>query len=121
MTKLSSNLPPGAGHGLNLLHDELVDNPQAIHVVIALIDCKDVKTDSDSGEITPTARFRRIEVVDPADRDAAQRIMARALERRTGQTVLPFELEQATLAAFGGIDPHTGQIIERDEDEDGKP
>lgn len=112
MTKLSTQLPGESGAGLHQLAEELIADPHKVHVVIALIDCKETKTDQDSGEITPTARIRRLEVVDAQDRSVVQRMMARAAEVRSGQTMLPFDLEAATTAAFGDIDPDTGEVIE---------
>jgi len=34
-----------------------------------------------------------------------------AAERRTGKTVLPFDLEEDMRAAFGNVDPSTGEIL----------
>jgi hypothetical protein len=103
MTKLASTLPGGDGNGLNAIARKLIDNPHDVHVVIALVDCKKVTTDNDSGEIVPTA--------EEADRDIAAKMMRRALEKRTGKTVLPFDLEEDLRAAFGRIDPDTGEIL----------
>jgi hypothetical protein len=38
-------------------------------------------------------------------------MLRRALELRTGKTVLPFDLEEDMRAAFGNVDPHTGEIL----------
>ena len=56
------------------------------------------------------ARIRRIEPI-KADRDQVAKIMRRALEERTGKTVLPFDLEEDMRAAFEGIDPSTGEVL----------
>lgn len=111
MTKLTSSLPAGDGNGLNAIARALIDSPRDVHVVVALIDCKKITTDNDSGEVEPTARIRRIEAIEAADRDLAAKMMRRALERRTGKTVLPFDLEEDLRAAFGPIDPNTGEIL----------
>lgn len=42
MTKLASKLPRGEADGLAALSRELIDNPQAVHVVVALVDCQKV-------------------------------------------------------------------------------
>lgn len=110
MTKLASGLPKGDGNGLSALARNLIDAPHDIHVVVALVDCKKVTTDNDSGEIEPTARIRRIEAITDDDKELAAKMLRRALERRTGKTVLPFDLEEDMRAAFGGIDPDTGEI-----------
>lgn len=111
MTKLAASLPSGDGNGLNALARALIDNPQDIHVVVALIDCKKTTTDNDTGTVEPTARIRRIEAIAEQDKDLAAKMLRRALERRTGKTVLPFDLEEDLRAAFGRIDPDTGEIL----------
>lgn len=111
MTKLTNSLPEGEANGLAAIARALIDSPHDIPVAVALIDCKSVKTDNDTGAIEPTARIRRIEVIGDQDKDLAAKMMRRALEERTGQTVLPFDLEEDLRAAFGGIDPNTGEIL----------
>lgn len=111
MTKLVGALPKGEGNGLDALARKLIDSPRDIHVVIALVDCKKIATDTDSGEVEPTARIRRIEAIQEEDRDIAAKMLRRALERRTGKAVLPFDLEEDIRAAFGNIDPATGEIL----------
>ena len=111
MTKLASALPGGDANGLTAIARQLIDNPHDVHVVVGLVDCKRITTDNDSGEIMPTARLRRIEVIGGDDRDLAAKMMRRALEVRTGKTVLPFDLEEDLRAAFGRIDPNTGEIL----------
>lgn len=112
MTKLASSLPGGDGNGLVAIARELIDSPHKVHVVIALVDCKRITVDNDSGETVPTARIRRIEPLsDPEDKALSQKMLRRALERRTGQTVLPFDLEEDLRTAFGNVDPHTGEIL----------
>ena len=112
MTKLTASLPKGDGNGLDALARQLIDTPHDIHVVIALVDCKKITTDNDDGTVEPTARIRRIEAISEEDREVAARMLRRALERRTGKTVLPFDLEEDMRAAFGNVDPHTGEIFD---------
>lgn len=111
MTRLASGLPKGEGNGLGAIARALIDEPHRIHVVVALVDCKKITTDNDSGEVEPTARIRRIEVIEDQDHDLAAKMLRRALERRTGQTVLPFDLEEDLRATFGRVDPDTGEIL----------
>jgi hypothetical protein len=111
MTKLSSALPGGDGNGLAAIARHLIDAPHEVHVAIALVDCCRLTTDTDSGEVEPTARVRRIEVIDGVDKELAQTMMRRALEERTGQTVLPMDLEEDLRAAFGNVDPATGEVL----------
>lgn len=111
MTKIGASLPQGDGNGLTALTRALIDSPHDIHVIVALIDCKSIKTDNDTGEVEPTARIRRIEAITEDDRALAAKMLRRALERRTNKTVLPFDLEEDLRAAFGNIDPETGEIL----------
>lgn len=111
MTKLSSGLPKGEGNGPGAIARDLIDSPEDVHVVVALVDCKKISTDIDTGDVEPTARIRRIEAIDGDDRDLAAKMMRRALESRTGKTVLPFDLEEDLRAAFGRVDPDTGEIL----------
>lgn len=111
MTKLASALPGGDANGLTAIARSLIDEPHQVHVVIALVDCKRITTDADSGEVIPTARIRRVEVISENDRDLAAKMLRRALETRTGQVVLPFDLEEDLRAAFGNVDPNTGEVL----------
>lgn len=102
MAKLAGKLPEGDRNGLAAIAGELVENPEKVHVAIVLLDTKSVTTDVDSGDVIPTARLRRIEVIkDPKDGHAMRRLLQREWERRTGKTVLPFELEEEMRLAFG--------------------
>lgn len=100
--KLSSGLPQGEANGLAAIASQLADVPEKVHVVIALVDCSKITTNVDSGDVLPTARVRRIEAItDPSDGHRLRQLMRRQYERRTGKTVLPFELEDDLRAAFG--------------------
>lgn len=112
MTKLSASLPDGNTNGLGSIADALVETPHRLHIVIAVLDCKQTTTDNDSGEVIPTARIRRIEPIATDDREVAAQIMPRAMERRTRKAVLPIELENDLRAALDGIDPDTGEILD---------
>lgn len=110
MAKLTSSLPKGDANGLNAINRELIDSPSSVQVAIVLLDCKKITTDIDTGDIEPVARIRRIEPI-KADREVVAKIMRRAMEERTGKTVLPFDLEEDMRAAFEGIDPNTGEVL----------
>jgi hypothetical protein len=112
MTKLASGLPKGEANGLDQLARKLLDNPHEVHVVIALVDCSKIATNVDSGDVEPTARIRRVEAVSGDDKSVAATMLRRALERRTGQTVLPYDLEEDMRTVFGDFDPGTGEIKE---------
>lgn len=105
MTKLAAKLPTGDANGLAAIATEMLDNPEQVHVVIALVDCSKITTDTDSGDVVPTARIRRIEAIkDPNDGRKMRSLLRREWERRTGKTVLPFEMEEEMRAAFGEDD-----------------
>lgn len=105
---MNSALPQGDANGLAAIAGELINNPEQIHVVIALIDCSKITQKTDTGDIIPTARIRRIEAIkDPADGRKMRALLRREWERRTGKTVLPFEMEEEMRAAFGEDDPGT--------------
>ena len=100
--KMSSSLPTGDGNGLAAIASDLVENPNKVHVVVALIDCMTITQNTDTGDVIPTTRVRRIEVVtDPEDGRRMRTLLRREFERRTGKTVLPFELEDEMRRAFG--------------------
>lgn len=108
MTKLSAQLPGGDNNGIAALARHMIDNPRSVHVVIALVDAKTLTTDTDTGSIDPTARIRRIEVISDDDRAVAAQMLRRALERRTGQTVLPLDLEDDLASALDDLDVEEG-------------
>jgi hypothetical protein len=107
--KISGKLPNGDGNGLARIVADLVENPRKVHALLVLVDCKQVVTDQDTGDTVPTARIRRAEVVRRQDLKEAERLVRRALEERSGTTVLPMELEDEITAAFADIDPRTGE------------
>jgi hypothetical protein len=106
---VSGALPKGDANGLGPIVRDLIDHPHRYHVVMAIVDCKKVTTDNDSGDITPTARIRRIEAVLHADLPVAEQLMRRALEKRSGRQMLPIDLEDEMRLAFKQIDPRTGE------------
>jgi len=102
---VSGKMPSGDGNGLVAVLSELVREDKAQFVTIALVDCKTVKLDKDTGEKIPTVRIRRIEVVlDAGDMKVARRLMERALSARTGQETLPYDLASEIDMAFGSDD-----------------
>lgn len=116
--KLAGSLPKGPADGLSLITQEMVDDPSRTFAVVALIDCKSLKTDIDTDEVEPTARVRHIEVVQGKEHlGLLRRIMRRSLENRTGRQVLPLSLEDEVAQAFRGIrvDKTTGEIVEDQE------
>ncbi|MFJ1461793.1 hypothetical protein [Nocardia sp. N2S4-5] len=111
MPKLSPRLPGGDRNGLDLIAAAAVEHPHRQHVALVILDTKQVTTDADTGSAVATLRIRRVEIVDRDDLPTAERLVRRALERRSGDTVLPIELEDEITIAFKGLDPHTGEIL----------
>jgi hypothetical protein len=102
---LSGALPDGDGNGLSAIVHELIAHPRQIRVVVALVDTMKITTKIDEGSKVATVRVRRIEAItDPGDRAQLERLLLREFERRTGQTVLPFDLESDVRAAFAADD-----------------
>jgi hypothetical protein len=106
--KLASALPDGDRNGLSTLVGALTDNPRGMYVVLGIVNCKKIETNPDTGEVIPTARFLRLEALLPEDKPVADKLIRRALEKRTGLTVLPMELEDDLTAAFEDADDETG-------------
>jgi hypothetical protein len=102
---MSGKLPAGDGNGLSAIVSQLVRDDKQMFVTIALIDCKKVVLDKDTGEKIPEARVRRIEVVlDDGDKKVLQRLMERALAKRTGHEQLPYDLQAEMEEVFETLD-----------------
>jgi hypothetical protein len=103
--KTNAVLPKGEENGLTAIARELIAEgtgqaPHRLHAVIAIVDCRRVSIDSDTGDENATVRVRRCEVVLSGDMGEAEKLIRRALEFRTGQAVLPLELEEELEATF---------------------
>jgi hypothetical protein len=103
--KMSGTLPAGDGNGLESIVFQLSDATK-IHVGICMVSGKTGNTDFESGDTVITARLRRIEIIlDPEDRKVAERLMMRALQKRTGHQTLPYDLEEEMRGVFDAFDP----------------
>lgn len=113
---LGGKLPKGDANGLVDLGNKLTIDREArkqIRAAIVLFDVKDVKEDTDDASMVATLRIRRIEVLqDPEDFGLMQRLLMREWERRTGQTVLPFALEEDVNILFKNFHP---EMFDEDE------
>lgn len=116
-TTISGSLPKGDANGMGPAVRGLIDYPHRLQVMIAIIDCAKITNKPDTGEIVPTARIRRVEMILRDDLAVAEQLMRRALESRAGRSVLPLELEDDLRMAFEGIDPRTGERTDSDTDE----
>jgi len=124
VTKLRGTLPKGEANGLDSIARDLVHHPDDPVVVIAVIDCHKIVTDVDTGEVEPTARILRIERLLSSDLSDAERLLRRALGKRSGATTLPLDLEDEIRAIFGpgaALDTATGELTLTDDlDDDGE-
>jgi hypothetical protein len=98
-------LPKGEENGLADISGALVAEgtnraPKRLRAVLGIVDCKRVGVDSDTGEEIATVRFRRVEVLLGGDLPAAEKLLRRSLEARSGQTTLELELEDEIRQAF---------------------
>jgi hypothetical protein len=103
--KNTAVLPKGETNGLHAIAGALADEgahrqPKRLRAALVIIDPKRVAIDADTGDEIVTVRFRRIEVLLAADLPAAEKLLRRALEARSDETVLPLELEDEIRAAF---------------------
>src|SRR5690625_4331190 len=67
MTRLASGLPKGDANGLYAIAHQLLDDPLQRHVVVAVVDCSKITTDTATGARDATVRVLRIEQVHPDD------------------------------------------------------
>lgn len=101
MTKLSSSLPKDYDEdGLASINTELVARPTDTQMVVAMIDCKSVTRDIDTGLDLATARILHIEPLRDHEADEARELLKNAQERRTGRRAIP-----------GIVDGKTGEVL----------
>lgn len=117
--KIGGTLPGGDGNGLEAIVADLCETPKKLHVAVVILDGKKVTKDADSGETIPTARIRRIEVIQTDDdRRVCEQLMRRALDTRMGRETLPYDLEQEIQGAFDLVDMNAPLEEEDEEDDD---
>jgi hypothetical protein len=102
--KTLSIMPKGDTNGLTAIAGELAaevrgDRPQKMRAVIALVRPRRAAIDVDGTE-TVTVEFLRVERLLAEDLPAAEKLLRRALETRSGLTVLELDLEDAIREAF---------------------
>lgn len=118
MTRLQSGLPKGDQNGLTAIARDLVHAPTDRHLVVAVVDCSKITTNTDTGNTEATVRVLRIERVHPEDITEAERLVRRALEHRHGDTVLPLDVERDLEEWFGvgfDVNPETGELTATDD------
>lgn len=101
MTKLSSSLPKEyEDDGLGSINIDLVKRPTDTQMVVAMIDCKSVTRDIDTGIDIATARILHIEPLREHEADQARELLQNAQERRTGRRAIP-----------GIVNGNTGEVL----------
>ena len=98
--KISGTLPKGDKNGVALLDNVVAADPDTRHVVIVILSTKKLVTDVDAGDTEALLRIDRIERILPADAERAEQMLRRALEKRSGSTVLPIDIENEIKSAF---------------------
>lgn len=91
--RLSSKLPGDPEiNGVDALADELIKDPRRIRYGVVWFDASRVVEETDSGDIVPTLRIRRIEPIGDADevRPEIAAAVEHAVRDRTGRTPIPF-------------------------------
>ncbi|QWF81153.1 hypothetical protein [Amycolatopsis sp. CA-230715] len=90
---LSSSLPADERNGLGEISAALVDDPLAVHVIVAVVDCTKITTKVESGDVVPTARIRACEAFQATTAQAKElkRLVRRQFEQRTGRAALPLD------------------------------
>lgn len=112
--KIASGLPKdSAENGLVTVTQRAMEHPLNRHLVLAVLDCSKIARDPHTGETDVTMRVRRLEPVAPMDVVEGERLVRRALEFRSGESVLPIDLEISLDQWFGRnyeVDRETGEI-----------
>lgn len=95
VVKLASKMPGDPEtNGVDSLSDELRKHPDTLRVAVVWFDVQKVTYDTDTHAAIPTVRVRRIEPVGLADEPDPElvKLVAAAVEERTGRKGVPFEL-----------------------------
>lgn len=93
-------LPKGEANGLTAIADVLLKEPLRLRAALVIFDCKRGTEDYDASDTLLTVRVRRVELLLPSDIGAAEQMIRRALEFRSGQTTLDLELEDEIRQTF---------------------
>jgi len=125
--KLAGTLTKGDKNGIALLDNFVAHKSAYRHVVIAVLSTKKLTTDVDTGDTEATLRIDRIERILPADAQRAEQMLRRSIEKRSGETVLPIDIEDEITAAFAdaiisdqqpGPDENPQGVVDVDPDEE---
>lgn len=99
--KLSGTPPKDDRNGLGAISAALLENPEARHMIVCVVDCSKITTDMDNGDVVPSARIRAVEAFPASSRRAKElhRLWQAAYEDRTGKTPLPLDDDAVKVAA----------------------
>lgn len=98
--KLSGALPKGDKNGLALLDEFVANDPETRHVVLMVLSTKKITKDIDTGDTEALLRVVRCERVLPGDAETVEKVLRRALQKRSGMTVLPIDMEDDIAEIF---------------------
>jgi hypothetical protein len=88
-------LPDGDGNGLAAIAAELETDPSRKRFGVVVFDVEEIQDKVRAGKNVVRVKILRIESIrDTNDGVALERLLQREFERRTGQAVLPLELEE---------------------------
>ncbi len=93
--KLSSRLPGDPEtNGVDAMADQLVADPSAIRYAVVWFDISKITDETDTGNMIPTLRVRRLEPMGLATDvpPALAQLVADAFQARTGRAPMPFAM-----------------------------
>lgn len=99
--KLSPKLPEGEANGLDRIEGRMIREPEDAVIVVAVVDVVKLTSNLDTGDVEPTVRIRKLEVMQNESETDARELLDRAYARRTGREMLPLD-----------VDPDTGEVLE---------
>lgn len=90
--KFGSSLPSDDRNGIGAISAPLVDDPEAEHLIVAVVNCAKITINVDTGDHMPLTRILAVEAFEPKSVIGKQlrEIVRRQYARRTGRNELPF-------------------------------
>ena len=89
--KLSARLPSNTHDGTGPAAAVMLTEPHRRHVLLVIVDCDQIATDTDTDVQTPRARILRVETVHESDWATALRLFRQAWGARQHDPHLPFD------------------------------
>jgi hypothetical protein len=93
--KLASTMPDDEANGLiQLVPTMIQDTQNTLYLVIGVLACEELTTKKFSGEVTPKARWLRLEVISgDEDVENGKLLLQRSNDKRAGRTLVPIQME----------------------------